>query len=319
MLVASGAWWLAQEAYKRLNRWLTFALIGVLLGGVLLLNVQRYFNDYITGLPYGNIPIGNLVAQYANQLSDETQVYMVGCCWIDGIPDNFVKYDMTRPERMHYTEPDSLSCNVLQNTKLPAVFIWNYNNEVPAPQLEACKHWLQPLLHSYRNSPIFYAATLQLDSTAQPVQAIQTKEPIIATDLVHDNLLLNGETVSIDYSRIDMGSIPDLTDDKLDTLIRGAQANPMMMILGFSSPRKASTLELTLGSMIHFQVTVIATYTDGTTEEVMNDYSNLPADPHISITLPSAEKDMASLTIAIFDLMPPADAAHIHIREMELH
>ena len=312
VLVASGVWWLAQLAYKRLNRWLTFALVALLLGGVLFLNTQRYFQNYITGLPYDNTPIGNLVAQYANQLSDETQIYMVGCCWIDGVPDNFVKYDMVHPDNMHYTEPDSLSCSTLQNTKLPAVFIWNFNNETPTPQLEQCKSWLKPLLHSYRNRPIFYAATLDPDTTI-PVQELPT------TGLVHESLLLNGESITIDYSKIDMGSVGDLTDGKLETLMRGAEANPLMIVLGFPSPRKASRLELTFGSMIHFQVTVVVTYTDGTKQEVINDYLNLPADPLVSITLPDANKDMASLTIATLDLMPPADAPHIHIREIGLH
>jgi 4-amino-4-deoxy-L-arabinose transferase-like glycosyltransferase len=310
VLVASGIWWLAQEVYKRVNRWAAAALVAVLLSGILYLNVQRYFNNYIAGLPYDNTPIGNLVAQYANQLSEDTQIYMIGCCWVDGVPDNFVKFDMVRPDNMHYTEPASVSCTMFQSLQTPAVLIWNFNNEIPAPQLEQCKHWMLPQLHSYQNQPIFNAATLHVTEMA-------IIEPI--AELVHDTLQLNGESVSIDYSPIDMGSIGDLTDGKQDTLMRGANVNPMIIMLRFPTPRKAGTLELSLGSLAHFQVKVTVAYTDDTSQEVMNDYLNLPADPQVSITLPDAEKEMGSLTIEIQDLLPPADAVHIHIRELKLH
>ena len=57
MLVASGLWWLIQTMRARGRRWPLIAVVtGILLGGILFLNVQRYFKAYIGGLPYQDTP-----------------------------------------------------------------------------------------------------------------------------------------------------------------------------------------------------------------------------------------------------------------------
>lgn len=307
MLVASGIWGLVYALRMNAKRWQIITLIG-LLSAILFLNAQRYFQTYITNLPYNNTPIGHIVGSYANLLPNNTQVYMVGCCWVDSVPDNFVKYEMTYPENMHYTEPASLSCSQLQSLPLPAVFIWNFQDEVPAPQLELCKEWLIPQRYTYENRPIFNAAALHPGKLNQTIQL---------DELVHGEVLLNGETVKVDYSPIDMGSLGDLFDGNTDSLIRGNNVNPMVVTLHFSPSRKVDTLDLTLGSMQHFQVALTIVYADNMAKNVQRDYENLPDDPHISITLPEANQQIISLQISIKDYVENAE--HIHVRELELH
>ena len=87
---------------------------GVVLGGILFLNVQRYFKAYISGLPYQDTPIGRLIADYADALPADTQVYMVGCCWEHSIPDRFVDKEVARPQNWHYIDARDLSCLQLQ-------------------------------------------------------------------------------------------------------------------------------------------------------------------------------------------------------------
>jgi hypothetical protein len=310
LLVASGLWWLGQFLYKRTKHWLAVVVVGLLLTGILVLNMQRYFQSYIAGLPYGNTAVGELVADYANMLPSNTHVYMVGCCWAYGVPDDFVHYSMTHPENLTYLQRDSVSCGYLQTIPTPAVFIWSFNDETPAPQLSLCKDWLPPQLYSYHNSPIFNAAFLHPGKLDPSVQL---------EDLAHDTVQINGEQTAIEYSPIDMGSLPDLFDGKPDTLIRGNGINPMIMLLHFTNPHKISTVDLTVGSMSHFKVTVTVKYTDNTSKDVENDYLNLPDDPHVTIALPESDMQAISLMVSIMDLNPTvADSEHIHVRELQI-
>lgn len=310
LLVASGLWWLGQFLYKRTKRWLAIVVVGLLLTGILVLNTQRYFQSYITGLPYNNTAVAELVADYANMLPSNTHVYMVGCCWAYGVPDDFVHYNMTHPENLTYLQRDGVSCGYLQTVPSPAVFIWSFNDEMPAPQLSLCKDWLQPQLYNDHNSPIFNAAFLhagKLDPSAQ------------LEDLAHGTVPINGEETAMDYSPIDMGSLSDLFDGNPDSLIRGNGINPMIMLLHFTHPHKISTVDLTVGSMTHFKVTVTVTYTDNTSKDVENDYESLPDDPHVTIALPESDMQAISLMVSITDLNPTvADAEHIHVRELQI-
>ncbi len=311
LLVASGLWWLAQFLYKRTKLWQTAIIIGVLLGGILYLNAQRYFQNYISGLPYNNIPIGLQVATYANLLPKDTQVYMVGCCWADGIPDNFIKLDMLYPDNMHYTDPGSLTCLQLQTMTAPTVLIWNYQNEVPAPQLEPCKEWIKPQHHTYHNTPIFNIATLHTTELDAPLP------PEVLDPLVNETTQVNGESIVVEYSPIDMGSLGDLFDGKADTLMRGNRVNPMVIVLHFPSPRKLSTVDVRLGSMLHFQVKLTVTYADHTTQDVQNDYTNQPSDPQVSISLPESDQQVTDLRVEITDFTAAPGDEHIHVRELE--
>ena len=55
--------------------------------------------------------------------------------------------------------------------------------------------------------------------------------------LVKETLLLNGEEVTVQHSILDMGSITDLFDGNLDTVIRSAAANPLVVRLDFNRAR----------------------------------------------------------------------------------
>ena len=175
MLVASGLWWLIQIMRKRGWRWsVVLTITAVVLGGILFLNVQRYFKAYISGLPYQDTPIGRLIADYADALPADTQVYMVGCCWEYSIPDRFVDKEVARPQNWHYIDAKDLSCLQLQYLQSPAVLIWSFRDALPAPQLEECGHWLPAQLFTYQDRPTFRAAPLRPDLPPGSADADQT-------------------------------------------------------------------------------------------------------------------------------------------------
>lgn len=168
ILVASGLWWLVQGLQRWGSRRSALVVAGVLLGVMLHLNMQRYFQAYIPGLPYQNTPIGQLIADYANMLPVDTQIYLVGEKWESRMPEiSSVEYVLRHPKNLHTLKPEEVTCEQLKTLKQPAVLIWSFHDELPAAQLEPCRQWLPVQRYvSPRELPIFHAAPLRLESDA---------------------------------------------------------------------------------------------------------------------------------------------------------
>jgi hypothetical protein len=315
VLVASGLWWPGQLALARDKmKAAVFAVSCLILGSILLLNARRYFYTYLDNLPDNDTPIGYRIATYANSLPSSTQVHVVGCCWEYGMPERFIEYSMTHPENLHYTEKRKLSCTRLQTFKLPAVLVWSFHDTLPSPQLEACKLWLPTQQYEYQGRPVFNAAPLGTNLVAL------SDFPLPGETLDHDEIQLNGQTVAVDYSPIDIGSIGDLFDGDRDVLIRGERANPMVVVLHFDPPRTLSTLDLDLGSMAHFRVTAVVIDGEKRSGSVSKDYEGLPDDPHVTLALPESARAATSVRVMVQDMDPLAvgEPYHIHLRELSL-
>ena len=317
MLVASGLWWLIGELRRRLRQMIAPAVVlAVLLVAILALNVERYFKEYLDNLPYGDIPIGRLIANYADSLPADTHVYMVGCCWIYSIPDRFVDKEVARPQNWHYLEPNQLSCTQLQYLKLPAVLIWSFRDALPAPQLASCQHWLPAQLYTYRGKPTFRAAPLRPD--LPPQQAAPEVEATARKGLEATLIELDGQQVDLVYSRLDMGSPADMFDGNRATLARGLEANPFVLEFVFSEPRPIAGLSADFAHM-DFVITA-RVYGDGDAEGrtyTLEYRDRVPDEPHIEMAFEDAPPAVRKLRLEILQLNPPLDV-HIHVREIKL-
>jgi Dolichyl-phosphate-mannose-protein mannosyltransferase len=315
LLVASGLWWLIQAMHARGRQWpLVAAVTGVLLGGIVFLNAQRYFGAYISGLPYEDTPIGHLIANYADEMPADTQVYMVGCCWEHSIPDRFVDKEVARPQNWHYIEATDLSCLKLQFLESPAVFVWSFRDALPAPQLEACRHWLPAQLYTYQDRPVFYAAPLRPDLPAVSAAADQKAQPKAGLEVAP--IEVDGQTVDLVYSKLDMGSPPDMFDDDVSSLARGLEANPFVLEFHFPESRYIRGLGADFATM-DFVVTA-KLYADERAEPRVytQEFRGLAADPHIDMTFDDAPGTVRILRLEILQLDPPPDV-HIHVREVK--
>lgn len=317
MLVASGLWWLIGAVQRRTRRWTApIAATAILLAAILALNVQRYFHDYLSNLPYGDIPIGRLIADYADSLPDDTHVYMVGCCWIYSIPDRFVDKEVAQPQNWHYLEANQLSCTQLQYLKLPAVLIWSFRDALPAPQLASCQHYLPAQLYTYRGKPTFRAAVLRPDLPPQQggaTAATETRQGLEAT-LIE----LDGQQADLIYSKLDMGSPADMFDGNRATLARGLEANPFVLEFVFSRPRPISGLS---ADFAHMDFTITARlYGEGDAEGrtyTLEYRDRVPEEPHIEMAFENPPAAVRKLRLEILQLNPPLDV-HIHVREIKL-
>jgi 4-amino-4-deoxy-L-arabinose transferase-like glycosyltransferase len=320
ILVASGLWWLLRSIRAApLPRLLGPTVAGVLLGAIMLLNAQRYFQAYIGGLPYQNTPVGRIIATYLDSLPPDTQIYLVGCCWEHDMPEpKSIQYVMARPDQLHFVERDSLTCDWLQLTAPPAVMIWSFHDAIPAPQIESCKAWLPAQLYtSARGLPVFYAAPLRHDLAAGPSSA--------ALDTPADGSLqsslaqMDGTTVKLFYSPLDIGDVGNLFDNNVDSLIRGREANPLVLDLRFPRLRAVSAVGLTLATMPHAQIKVELTQEDGVVTSFVRDYQDLSGIPDVDLPIPAGPLQTQRLRIEIMDLAPrPGDGPHIHVRELRV-
>jgi hypothetical protein len=318
ILVASGLWWVVQAA-RRLRRapWAAYALAAALLLPIVLLNAQRYFLFYLTGLPYQNTPIGRLVADYADLLPSDTQIYLVGCCWESAMPEpKGIQYSMAHPTNLHLVGSDELTCKQLQSLAQPAVLIWSFHTPLPDPQLAACSPWLPAQLYSSAQGlPAFYAAPLRTDVGSVDASAFDAQPD---AGLEQSTAQVGGSAVEMRYSPLDIGQPADLFDGNRDSLIRGRDANPIVLELHFAQPRTLSQVALDLATMPAFRVTIMLTTADGTNRSVVENFNDLPPDPHVEIPLGEGPLAVTLLRIEIFDHAPPTDPPHIHVRELLL-
>jgi 4-amino-4-deoxy-L-arabinose transferase-like glycosyltransferase len=317
VLVASGIWWIAAALVRLGRRRLSAAVAATLVAIIVLLNIQRYFGDYVGNLPYHDTSIGQQIAAYADRLPPETHIYLAGCCWEEIMPETpYVKQVAQRPDSIEELSLDDLTCDQLQFLQRPAVLIWSFHDELPSPQIEPCRAWLpaQQFL-SPAGLPVFNAAPIR------PDLALRAETPAGDTydeRLDYTTIHLGAQTLGLRHSPIDMGVVDNLFDGQTDTLIRGASANPFVIELRFAEPRSLSELGLDLATMPRFRVTVTRTLDDGQTTSSAREFEGLPDDPHVDLELPG-NQPARIVRVAIEELPTlPESEYHIHVRELQL-
>lgn len=162
ILAASGVWLVIQFFARLRQPRLGIGIALLCVGMIFALNMQRYFGDYISGLPYNDTSIGGRIAAYADSLPSDTQMYIVGCCWEASMPElPFVQLVAQHPQNMHSLDPNQLTCDQLASLPEPSILVWSFRDPLPAPELDPCRQWLPAQLYvSPKGLPVFNAAPL---------------------------------------------------------------------------------------------------------------------------------------------------------------
>ncbi|KKU63470.1 MAG: hypothetical protein UX87_C0023G0004 [Candidatus Amesbacteria bacterium GW2011_GWA1_47_16] len=66
---------------KRYSKKTAGVATGIVLTGIILLNLYKYFVLYPPGLPDQNRAYAKIMAEYVNTLPGHTSVYLSSCCW----------------------------------------------------------------------------------------------------------------------------------------------------------------------------------------------------------------------------------------------
>jgi hypothetical protein len=118
-------------------------------------------------------------------------------------------------------------------------------------------------------------------------------------------------------SAIDSGSIADMFDGNYDSLVRGANQNPMVVSLTMREPVEATRLLLELAGMRNFRVDVEIT-TPSDQVVLTQEYPDSMPDPTVTMDLPDSTQ-VTAITVTITEVDVPSDVnIYIHIREFAL-
>lgn len=126
---------------------------------------------------------------------------------------------------------------------------------------------------------------------------------------------LNGETIEITHSRLDIGQAKDLFDHDTATLIRGLAANPFVLNFEFPNPRPINGLTMDFGGMdFDLRVKVFGAKEN---QPILyeNEYRHQPPEPHVDLSFVNGPALVTRIHIEIEQYNPP-DQPHIHVREV---
>ena len=229
---------------------------------------------------------------------------------------------MMRPDHLHVIAQEQLSCEQLRRLPSSVVLVWSFHDAIPAPQLEACKSWLPTQLYSSAQGlPVFHAAPINRDLTTSVSAATpELPQPSSNEQLASLRTQIDQQWVEVFYSPLDMGQISDLFDNNIQSLIRGKDANPLVLELHFEQPRIVKVLSLTLATMQHASITVELTREDGEVTRFDRVYRELSGMPEVELSIPDGPQKLRGLRLEIHDLTPRSnnDVPHIHVRELHL-
>ena len=150
------------------------------------------------------------------------------------------------------------------------------------------------------------------------VDAIFLAEREARRRLQEERATVDGQAVVVRHSQLDMGQVNNVFDGDESTLMRGLEANPLVLEIIFPEPRSVSSLGVTVASM-EFTLKVEATPAGGgapSSSEMT--YRGLPPDPHVDFALPGGAQTISKLRIEITNIHE-GEVAHIHVREISLH
>ena len=126
--------------------------------------------------------------------------------------------------------------------------------------------------------PGFYAVRLVYADDADRLIA---EERALRARPVTEEVVVRGETVALTHSPFDIGSPKDLFDGDTATLVRGLEADPLVLDFAFGTPRPVRGLTATFGTM-DFSLEA-ALWEEGETEPRLfsRTFRELPLDPTV--------------------------------------
>lgn len=162
-------------------------------------------------------------------------------------------------------------------------------------------------------SPGFFVTRVAYSNDIDQIFAAERlarQQPVLVTTTVA------GESLQITHSQLGAGQASDLFDGDSLTLVRGLEANPLLIDIAFPTARPVATLSLHVGTMRDFDVTVLVYAGDAAEPaRVTQRFEKLPADPTVELSLPALPAGVNRLRIEIGQNDAGA-TAQIHVRDV---
>lgn len=152
---------------------------------------------------------------------------------------------------------------------------------------------------------------------SEEAPALFAKERELRAMLMEEPLSVGAQTWTVRHSQNDMGNLEAIVDGRLETIMRGLEANPFVLDARFSSPRRVRQVSVSLGAMDQAGLVLQVFPASGTPTTLRLTISNRPAKDWIDLPIPAGpvEADRVRLEITDGD---PAIPSHIEVRELKI-
>jgi hypothetical protein len=168
-------------------------------------------------------------------------------------------------------------------------------------------------LYYPNNRPGFFFVQLRY---ADDIDAVLEAEQESRKSLQTGEITLEGQSVVVHYSLLDMGTIQHIFDGDLNTVARTLEANPFIIELTFPEARVMSGYTITTGSANVRVTATLITGAEGEMPTYMDSFQGTISEPGLTVTF-----DQSVMVKAIqFEIQEVGvgEPAHVHVWEIEV-
>jgi len=283
-----------------------------------LVNGPLWFRDYtLGGMQYGAKQLfGEAIPQYLDR--DPNLRVAVSPSWANGA-DEFAFFFLT-DEQLKRVQTHNIDYyafekhdDLIANTVL-VMMPQEYEQARADPKFTDLR--VEQTIPYPDGSPGFYFVRVAYSTDADTIFAAEREA---RRRLVEEQVELDGQRVTVVHSPFGAGDIHHIVDGDPFTLVRGLEANPLVLDFRLPQARALSGVMVTLGSMDNFSLT-INLYAPGAETPVVytENYRRLPDDPQVEMSFDHGPGSVIRIEIDILNNLA-GETAEIHIREVRFH
>ncbi len=312
--------WLEKKrfSFKSLSIGLFVVLLGlnVYMLQDALRNGPTWYTDYgLYGMQYGASQLfGEAIPEILAQ-DAQTRV-VVTPTWANGT-DNFVQFFLT-PEQLARVKLDSIQAYLFE--KLPVdenlmVVLTQpeYEQAIASNKFKDVEP--QKVIYYPDGTPGFYFLHLAYSDQAD---AIFAAEKLERGKPVEGEVQIGDQRVKIRYSQIDMGQPEAMFDGDTHTLMRGLEANPLVIELEFPEPRPISQIAADFANMDFTLTARLFADPNGEAQVYETTVRGAQGDPHVELPIDQGPALVSKLRLEVLSLNG-GERPHIHVRELKIN
>lgn len=311
---------LLQKAFvEKIAHWSVFCVLAF--GSLFLLsnaisNGPLWFRDYgLYGMQYGATQLfDEAVPEILRQNPDAR--LLISPTWANGT-DRLADFFLLpgERERIQLLNIDGYLFNKLPISESDLFIMPPNEFEQATMDAKFAPPIIEHILYFPDGLPGFYVVHLSYSSQAD---AIFAAEDVARKQLQDGNVTINKELVQIRHSMQDMGSPQDMFDNDRYTLMRGMEANPLILDLTFQGMKELGGIVVDLGAL---DTTITATLIlDGQDEPFIfsQTYLDVQDKQELELSFDKGGPYLVSQILLEFFALNEPEPAHIHVRELRL-
>lgn len=276
-----------------------------------LVNGPTWYDEYgLYGMQYGARQVFGAIREFAE--ADPERKILLSPTWANGteIVARFFLPD-SMPVEMGNAEPYMLHGYPIEPRTLFVLPEYEYRQVVESGKFAEVK--VEKTLHYPDGRPGFYFVHLRYVDNIDEILAAERAE---RARLRQAEVTIDGQTVQVRHSLLDMGEIEALFDGKPKTLARTMEANPFVLELTFPEPQEVSGYDIIIGSARGEIVTLVYPSQEGEPVEFRQSFEGSIEEPEVSVDFGGAINARV-VRIEVHD-ETQEEIGHVHIWEIRL-